>query len=145
MYGVPQGCILGPLLYVIFINDLPESMETCRTHLYADDTTLSVSSLSTNDVEEKLNNELAKVTGWMSKNQLPLNTSKTKIMKFSMAQTLNKVGRLEVKTNDTDIEVVEAFKYLGVMLDSRQPIIPQVSSKKGMLPIGGIYCVLVCK
>ncbi len=119
VYGVPQGSILGPLLFVIFINDLPDTMNTCRTHLYADDTALSVSGISTNDLETQLNREMTKASEWMKRNHLTLNAKKTKVMTFGTAQTLNKVGELNISSDGTDIEVVNTFKYLGIYLDRR--------------------------
>ena len=89
-------------------------------HLYADDTAISVSGCSTMDLEQKLNRHVALVSKWMETNQLTLNTSKTIIMTSGTAQTLKKVGPLNIKTEDNvELTCVDSTKYLGVILDQK--------------------------
>ena len=116
-FGVPQGSILGPLLFVIFVNDLPGSMLDCGVHLYADDTAITVSSAGSLDLQDKLNNKLRDAAEWMNRNQLVLNNKKTKVMYFGTRQSLSKCNDITVTLNDETIECVEEFKYLGVVLD----------------------------
>ena len=78
--GVPQGSILGPLLFLISINDLPGCLLHTKAHMYADDTTIYASSVSTAELYAKVNNNLTRVRDWLLANKLSLNVTKTEYM-----------------------------------------------------------------
>lgn len=78
--GVPQGSILGPLLFTIYINDLSEIVKYCQVSMYADDTFLYCFSSSLGTIEDSLNVDLAVLTDWLNINKLTLNFAKIKLM-----------------------------------------------------------------
>ena len=116
-YGVPQGSILGPLLFVLYINDLPQCLEKCSISMYADDTVIYYSASAFIDVQNVVQNDLEKITLWMFDNELILNESKTKSMLFGSAQRLRDVPNFDIYLNCMKLEQVFSFKYLGVTLD----------------------------
>ena len=76
-WGVPQRSILGPLFFILYINDLPNALELAETHLLADDTSIYYSNSDIKQLELVLNSELQKLDGWMKSNKLSENISKT--------------------------------------------------------------------
>ena len=108
--GVPQGSVLGPLLSLIYINNLPL---VSNMLMYADDTTLYC---NVNNNDDLLNYELSKVCDWLGANKLALNVSKTKFMVF---HTFNKhVIYPELNINRNNIERVTNFNFLGLTINS---------------------------
>jgi hypothetical protein len=138
--GVPQGSILGPLFFTLYINDLPAASRKAQVIMYADDTAIVYSSASVPDIENVLSGELARVKAWLDLNKLTLNTTKTKTMLFGSPQKLKQVQHLELRVADDLIEQVSEFKYLGIWLDSKvkfsthiSKVAAKISSKLGLL------------
>ncbi len=139
-HGVPQGSILGPLLFVIFINDLCDTVELCGTSMYADDTAIFYMAKDADDLRLSIQYDLQSISYWMSENRLSLNTSKTKFMMLGSKAKLNNVPRFTVSLNGDPIENVESFKYLGMTVDNQltfhhhiDKVIDKTSTKLGLL------------
>ena len=119
--GVPQGTNLGPLLFLLYINDLQNCLETTSATMFADDTSLSCNGLSSADIESKLNHDLEIIHTWLTANKLTLNRKKTEYMIIGSRQKLNSIG-----TNTTNISIageqikrVESTKSLGIIIDDQ--------------------------
>ena len=89
MCGIPQGLILGPLLFLIYINDLPVSLEFSSARMFADDTTLTASGESVLDAEVAINHDLANIKKWLSANKLSLNLVKTEYLLIGSRHNIN--------------------------------------------------------
>jgi hypothetical protein len=112
--GVPQGSILGPLLFIIYINDLPNAV-SCKTIMFADDTTLLLKCNNNLTYERDLNNVLMNVINWMNINDLQININKTKCMQFLSYNSAD--IKLHLNYNNENVDKVDAFKFLGIMMD----------------------------
>ena len=127
IFGVPQGSILGPLLFLLFINDLPNATNFF-IRLFADDTFLCAQNDDIMKLESEVNNELSKVYQWLGSNKLTLNISKSKFMLVTKKKKLD----ISIKIDNEELEQCNTYKYLGVMFDkdlSWKPHIDYISSK----------------
>ena len=112
--GVPQGSILGPLLFIIYINDLPNSCSSLTPIIYADDTTL-YTKLNPHNIkqsEQNINLELENVNTWLKVNKLSLNVTKTKFMVFHKPN--KKFDTPQLRLNDTELNQCDSFNFLGL-------------------------------
>ena len=82
MYGIPQRSVLGPLLFILFINDLHRAVEFSSVHHFADATNLILTDKSMENINEHINRDLQLVVEWVRANRLSLNTSKTELLIF---------------------------------------------------------------
>ena len=122
--GVPQGSCLGPLLFLIYINDLPFSLEKAHVSMYADDTTISHSSMSLADLQHDLNWDISNLQDWLHGNNLSLNVVKTQSLIVGSGPNIRKIqsqpdAQPAFVINNDNIEIVSSFKYLGVQVDNQ--------------------------
>ena len=116
--GVPQVSIMGPLLFLIYTNDLCTVCKNTISVLFADDTNLFSSGLAATGIQDGVNHDLAIITKWLKANKLSLNIKKTHYMCFSAKK--NKVKPdISLKIDGEIIAEVASSKFLGVIIDDQ--------------------------
>ena len=126
--GVPQGSVLGPLMFLLLINDLPTSCDLTAT-LFADDACFSACHSSPSALENRINRELIKISNWFKSNKLNLNYDKTVYM-IMLKQ--RKKHKFNILIDNNKLNESNSVKYLGIMIDSNlnwKPQIDKVSNK----------------
>ena len=116
-FGVPQGSVLGPLLFNIYVNDIQSSIKHSKHILFADDTTLYITGDSIASLFKFMNEDLREISNWFKANKLSLNAKKTKFIVFTGKQ--RNLHGLILKIDDEIISEVECTKFLGVYIDKQ--------------------------
>ena len=118
--GIPQGSILGPLFFLIYINDLPECLNHATPRLFADDTNLTIAGEHIQEIESSMNSDLTCINEWLLANKLSINVAKTEFILIGSARKLNNiVTQPDLKINHEKIKQVYKATVLGVELDDK--------------------------
>ena len=115
-YGVPQGSVLGPLLFLIYINDLNKAIKYSTTHHFVDDTNLLVVNKSIKKLQKQVNLDLKYLCKWLKANKISLNASKTEILIWRHP---NKPINYDLKLRIDGKKIIPScfVKYLGILID----------------------------
>ena len=138
--GVPQGSILGPLLFIIYINDMHLALKECLVHHFADDTNLLYTNKDLKKIKKVVNQELKYLYDWLCANRLSLNVDKTEFIIFRPPRVRSQY-RVVLELNKKKIFESTKIKYLGLLLDSRLTFKAHISelSKKLSRAVGMLY------
>ncbi|MBF2463455.1 reverse transcriptase family protein [Listeria welshimeri] len=137
--GVPQGSILGPFLFLIYINDLPFYVKgICDIVLFADDTSLIFKVDRKNGKYDDVNNALSLVQNWFNSNNLVLNAKKTKCIEFSLPNVSK--HNYNITLNNEILNITDSTVFLGITLDSKLQWKTHLSSLAGRLS-SAVYAV----
>ncbi len=117
-YGIPQGSILGPLLFIIYVNDFSRASKLLFSILFADDTSVFIEGHTYNDTIRMLNNELEHIFIWLSSNKLTLNIEKTHYMVFHRAKIKDRLS-INVRMQGRPVNEAKSIKFLGVIIDNK--------------------------
>ena len=114
--GIPQGSVLCPLLFILYINDIQQCSELISIVLFADDTNILYSDTCLKKLNEIIQNEMNEITDWLNANKLSINTEKTKFILFrSKNKKVN--SSINISINNNNIRQVTNITFLGIVID----------------------------
>ena len=115
---MPQGSILGPLFFILYINDVASILGDIDIGLYTDDTVLFTHDPDWLKAQNELQSTLDQLINWCDKNELTVNLQKTKFMIFGSRSRVKRAKNSKLFIKGTSIQQVPSFKYLGFSMDS---------------------------
>ena len=139
--GVPQGSILGPILFIIYVNDLPHVSQSLKPTIFADDTTLSMSHHNYNDLILEVNRELDLLNEWTLANRLSINCAKTEL--FLVSNRKHSDNNIPIILNNQILKFTDLCTFLGVILDNRLTFSNHIKfiTNKLAKSTGVFYCI----
>lgn len=115
-HGVPQGSVLGPKLFIMYINDVCEAVDKLSCILFADDTSLYLSGQDMKQLQRSIEDGLSRIKSWFDINKLSVNLNKTKYIIFTNRKVTNQI---DIKINNIVLERVTEHKFLGICIDEK--------------------------
>ena len=132
--GIPQGSCLGPLLFILYVNDFEQCLQKCTANMYADDTSITCSAEDLTELCNDLKTEVGNIAEWLRLNKLSLNTDKTEYMVVGHKRQTNSISEpIEININEEPIKRVQKVKYLGTMVDENLKWNEQYKKLKGKI------------
>ena len=117
--GVPQGSILGPILFLLFINDLPLLLKHCQADFFADDATAHTSNQDIETINTELQSDFSIAVSWSKQNELPINYDKTKYMILGSKKRVQDEHQLDLRADNRTIDKVSTQRLLGIFFDDQ--------------------------
>ena len=115
--GVPQGSILGPILFLTFVNDLPNCFKNSKASLYADDSTLTCTGKTVDELQNNMQVALDSALKWFKENKLIVNLSKTNMMLIGTNYKTKQLSNISVTVNNIELIKCDTAKLLGIIID----------------------------
>ena len=126
--GVPQGSVLGPLLFLIYINDIPNCLKYSKSIVFADDTTIFASCKNMNTLYNNMNDDLSNLINWFKANMLSLNIAKTNYLLFPSSKLVNVGEDMKLYADADEIIRNECCKFLGIIIDDKLGWLDHINS-----------------
>ena len=117
--GVPQGSVLGPLFYMIYANDIADTVKYSQTALYADDTVLYLASPNFGRAVKGIQKDVDVLSSWCKKNGIQMNVDKIKVMTFGNKKKIERLAPFEIMVDEAPLKIASQYKYLGMTLDGQ--------------------------
>ena len=115
--GVPQGSVLCPIMFLLFINDISQSVTQAFINMFADDASLYTMGTNFNEINDNLQNNVNNVYDWYTNNRLAVNVSKTNVMLITNKNGQHHEHKLKINIKEHALEQVKSMHYLGVDVD----------------------------
>ena len=144
--GVPQGSVLGPLMFIIYMNNLPNVICHSHLHLFADDITMYISGADPVLVQDDLNSDLASLFEWVTSNGFAVNVSKSQSMLLARRHRRHQLSSIQLLLNNNVLRVHKSVKYLGIIVDENLSWSEQVRNvrRRSLCALAAIRRVSLC-